>query len=242
MSLTGIYDVTYEGDICGSLHVSQEGIRTTFSLTANGCDGVTRLLCACGGKYVPIGIPAPDDNVLTLKRSFSKNALAEKGLSSIEGCILLPIGEETPKPPQEAADAAPAAPEPEEAAPHDEAFEVGQNIELEAAREPVEDAVSCEDTAEEDDTQNEGAFENEPLPGWRLEPAPWRLFSEEHFSDQCLGITGAMAYQDGDKTLLALPFSPSEPFPLISAFQLGRITRLGDREYVVFRLENGVPV
>lgn len=251
MSLIGVYDVTYNGKMCGSLTVAQEGIRTTFTLTADGCEGVMRLLCACGEKYIPIGIPAPDDNILTLKKTFSKNALEEKGLSSIDGCILLPIGEKIP-----VHDSGESAPEPDNGLPYENDTDMEQDTECneeksddilpyendtgiklnsessEQSEANIDTAVLYENTSESDIIKS--------VSGWTPEAEPWRLFSDGVLSEQCRGISGAMILQEDNAILLALPFSLSKPFPLISEFRMGTMARLNDREYVIFRIENGI--
>ena len=226
MSLTGIYDVTYDGKVCGSLQVTREGVRTVFLLNAGGFDGVFRLLCACGGKYVPIGIPAPEEDGQRLKKTFTRNALAEKGLVAIEGCILLPIGEPVPPP----ADNAGQSENTDTPAQDDR-----DTVIYETVQQVPENGINRQITPK-------AVSEDESGHGWQPEPEPWRFFENRQLAGQCRGITGAMVSHDNGETRLALPFSLSGPFPLISAFRLGAVSRLGDREYVIFRLKNGQPV
>lgn len=219
MSLIGIYDVTYDGNVCGSLNVNQDGIRTEFTLTARGIDGIVRLLCACGGKYVPIGILRPEGNIQSLKKAFSKNALLEKGLTAIDGCILLPVGEDLPSPVTKS-----SAAEPEETAASY------------SAESPILNPRKTENSFDEI------LFVRSPADGWLPEPEPWRHLKDLQLRKQCAGISGALVSSDGDATLLAMPFSKDAPFPLISAFRLGAVKKLDGKEYVVFRLEDGNPV
>ena len=44
---------------------------------------------------------------------------------------------------------------------------------------------------------------------------------------------------EGADTLLAFPWSPSEPFPMIPIFRLGAAASIGGRDFMVFRLRDG---
>ena len=55
-------------------------------------------------------------------------------------------------------------------------------------------------------------------------------------------IEGAMMRVEGEVTLLAVPMRIDAPFPLLSIFCFGEPTRMGDTDYLVFRLRDGVLV
>ncbi len=80
---TGEFPVLSGGQNVGSVSVSQNGLMTVFD---SGCDyespDVLRLAAVCDGRYVALGVMMPDKaGALRLKKSYSKNGLAEIGFS-----------------------------------------------------------------------------------------------------------------------------------------------------------------
>jgi hypothetical protein len=75
--------------------------------------------------------------------------------------------------------------------------------------------------------------------GWFHTDQPETLFSDPDFADICRGVSNALTKQAGELTLLAVPVSPDEPFPMMPVFCLGDSGRIGGREYIVFRIKNG---
>jgi hypothetical protein len=75
--------------------------------------------------------------------------------------------------------------------------------------------------------------------GWFHADQPETLFSDPDFADICRGVSNALTKQAGELTLLAVPVSPDEPFPMMPVFCLGDSGRIGGREYIVFRIKNG---
>ena len=83
--------------------------------------------------------------------------------------------------------------------------------------EPAEHDDSAWRSADEKDLQ----FEN-----------PWLTLS-------CRGRTDILACGSSAQLQLAVPIEPDAPFPLMPVFCFGQSVRIGDRNYVVFSLENG---
>ena len=53
-------------------------------------------------------------------------------------------------------------------------------------------------------------------------------------------LHGALTRTDGEVTLLAVPLRADEPFALLPIFCFGEPTRLDERDYLIFKLKNGV--
>jgi len=86
--MNGTYAVKYEGREVGTLRVYNEGLMTVFSAETLPLAGVWRLAVVSGGKTVPIGVLTPSQRGLSLKKSFTKNMLAELNISDIEAAQL----------------------------------------------------------------------------------------------------------------------------------------------------------
>lgn len=101
----GDFPVYAQGNIVGSVNVSQNGLMTVFDCT---CDyksrDVLRLAAVCGGDYVPLGVIMPlggkmpdgggqPSGALRLKKSFSRNALESLGYRDARSFHLIRQGE-----------------------------------------------------------------------------------------------------------------------------------------------------
>jgi hypothetical protein len=76
---------------------------------------------------------------------------------------------------------------------------------------------------------------------WQAEPDPGRHFTDDEIKNSLSGIDGALVSLADFSTLLALPYTPGSPFPLMSAFKFGRIAHIHGKSYIVFRIRGGQP-
>ncbi len=123
--------------------------------------------------------------------------------------------------------------------------------EVQAEAQPKTQAPSSADTEQakpqEIPEQAEAGTRAETVPpekpgaadGWFHADHPDTLFSDPDFADICRGVRDALTKQAGELTLLAVPVSPDEPFPMMPVFCLGDSGRIGGREYIVFKIKNG---
>ena len=74
---------------------------------------------------------------------------------------------------------------------------------------------------------------------WQPEYEPWNLFDDEELKNACYGLKGALCKQENEAILLAVPISPSEPFPMMPVFCFGSTEEICGRQYVVFIIKNG---
>lgn len=219
------YDVfTKDGRSAGTLSVERRGPRTVFEYSSDLDPGVSRLVLLTPAGPFSLGIPTPRAGGLYLSRTMSRLELGGLELTGDIRALLAPAEEELSKltypgdaePPETAA-------LPEAAAPP------------EAAALPEDSAPSqVPPTAESPEAGAERAPSR-----WQPEAEPGRHFSDPELAEEAAGITGAMVkYEDGT-VLLAFPWSPSQPFPMVSAFRQGAPAQIGDRRYIVFRLADG---
>ncbi len=213
------YDVfTKDGRSAGTLSVERRGPRTVFEYSSDLDPGVSRLVLLTPSGPFSLGIPTPRAGGLYLSRTMSRLELGGLELTGDVRALLAPAEEELSKL------AYPEAAKPPEAAA------------LPEAAAPPKAAAPAEipQTAE----APEAGAEREPS-RWQPEAEPGRHFSDPELAEEAAGITGAMVkYEDG-AVLLAFPWSPSQPFPMVSAFRQGAPAQIGDRRYIVFRLADG---
>ena len=74
---------------------------------------------------------------------------------------------------------------------------------------------------------------------WTQEHEPWLLFNDEELKNACSNISGALRKDTPDSTLLAVPISSSEPFPMMPIFCFGEAQFIDSKQYVVFTIKNG---
>lgn len=207
------YDVfTKDGRSAGTLSVERRGPRTVFEYSSDLDPGVSRLVLLTPSGPFSLGIPTPRAGGLYLSRTMSRLELGGLELTGDVRALLAPAEEELSELAYPGADAPPetAAP-PEDSAP-----------------------PQVPPTAETPETAAERAPSQ-----WQPEAEPGRHFSDPELAEEAAGITGAMVkYEDG-AVLLAFPWSPSQPFPMVSAFRQGAPAQIGDRRYIVFRLADG---
>jgi len=77
---------------------------------------------------------------------------------------------------------------------------------------------------------------------WRPAVQPAELFREPYLQAACRGLQGCLLFgAASDQTLLAVPFSPSAPFPLSALLSMGTWACLSGRQYILFRIADGLP-
>lgn len=236
------YEVfTKDGLPAGSLTVTEKGPRTVFTYTYDLDPGVSRLVLVTPRRALSLGIPVQHAGGLRLSKTMTRLAMGDFSLKGEWRAMLIPAGEElstlvlAPESgPAAQPDAEPAfspAPPPE-TAPRGPAPEP----ETPATPEPETPAAPEPETPEGEETGPE------TVDGWRPENDPARFFSDPVLAASAGRIRGALAKPDGEGMLLAFPWAPSAPFPMIEAFRLGTAVKIGEAEYIVFRIKDGRPV
>ena len=231
------YEVlTKDGLPAGSLTVAEKGPRTVFTYTSDRDPGVSRLALVSESGVLSLGIPVQQAGGLALSRTMTRLALGDFPLKGAWRAVLIPAGEPlsglfpavrpSPEPEGETAAFPEAAPETpaDDSAPETSIDD--REPELPHAPEPPE----------------RGAAGPETIDGWRPEGDPARYFADPVLAASAGRIYGALTKPDGEGTLLAFPWTPSAPFPMIEAFRLGSAVKIGEAEYIVFRIRDGRPV
>lgn len=105
-----------------------------------------------------------------------------------------------------------------------------------AAREDKPQSAAPEEEPGEDEAPGEAL----PLVGgWRPAPPLSRLIEDPELYEGRESIPGALVTEQDGFTLLAVPVSPEEPFPLMGIFCFGYPTQIGDKDYILFKLQDG---
>ncbi|UOO37387.1 hypothetical protein IZU99_09015 [Oscillospiraceae bacterium CM] len=259
-TLTGEFPVYMSGTEAGTVTVSQNGQTTVFdcACTQKSRD-ILRLAAVCEGKYIPLGVLVPEAGVLRLKKSYTRNGLAFIGYQDAQSYHLVKPAEvyaDAPALRQATADA--GTPRIAVSANTTEkADEAAADTRLAPTANSIDTTVSVPEaplhTTEHDDAFEEmpllkvhGDAEPESTPdspsavgGWRPIGEPARLFDDETISEACQGIEGALTTEQDGLTLLAVPVSPSAPFPMMSIFCFGEPFEIGSGEYLLFKIKNG---
>ncbi len=85
-SLSGTYNVMFEGESIGEAYVNDDGIRVKFDMQCKIVDEkIYRLYCIQGRAAAPIGIAVPERGRLRLKKTVSKKELTYRGITEIDG-------------------------------------------------------------------------------------------------------------------------------------------------------------
>lgn len=228
-SIIGKHDVTYSGQTLGTLSISAEGAYYIFDFAGEIPGGeVCRLVCRSENKYIPIGIPIPENGRLRLKKSFTRSTLIALGIACGESYSLLPldaplyveVSQKNEEPPS-----VPAADLSEEP--------------LMPALPLLSEAVLPQAEPEPDELQDDLSFFESSCADWHDEYEPWKLFSDEALCSACITLRGALRKTVDDCDYLAVPVSPSEPFPMMPVFCFGTSELINGRQYVVFTAKNG---
>lgn len=246
------FGVTCSGEDAGSVTVRKSGLVTVFEYTCPRTLELSRLVLLTPSGAVSVGIPAPRDDGMYLLRALSRAALGGVELDGELRFILTDIDADlsalsSPPEPAAADEEAPASSSEDSGEPEAEDFaepEAEDFAEQEA--EPASPELPASEPRANGTPPSIAAAAPPPpepaVDGWYIEPEPQRLFADETLRSAASGVEGVLSRSEGGDTLLAFPFSPSEPFPLIPAFRLGSAETIGGRSYMVFRVRDGQPL
>jgi hypothetical protein len=229
------FTVTRAGKAFGEIDIAQNGLMTDVSFSGGNPDGenIYRLAAVCGGKYISLGVPAPAENGLFgLKKSFSKNALRELGITELSAFELVLPGELGNPAEQNAPMSVVAAPPP---AVIPEAEKSAPAPEAEQSPKPAPEPQTTNGAADGGGRKPERRL----TPEWTPEPEPERFFADGGRAGLTDALHGALAREDGGVIYLAAPISEEEPFPMTPVFCFGTPETIGGKDYLVFRLKNG---
>lgn len=229
------YDVTTpDGRAAGELAVAPAGVKTAFTYKSDDLFPPARLILQFPDGDLSLGIPTPRDGGQALMKKLSPLELGTREPATAARALLVPLGEAVPplEPPAPAEPEPVPVPEPEpepEPVPEPEP-EPGPQPEPEPEPEPVP----------EPEPIPEPAPVPEPVPAsWAPEPDPARHFTDPDLVACARQVTGALVKPDGGDILLAFPFSPSMPFPMLPAFRFGAAQDIDGKSYLVFRVREG---
>ncbi len=206
------FDVTTPGGRpAGELTVAPAGVKTAFTYKSDELLPPARLILRFPDGDLSLGIPTPRDGGQALTKKLSPLELGPREPAAAVSALLVPLGEAVPPL------APPEPPEPVQPEP-------------EPAPAPVPEPVP------------EPVPDPEPAPApaaWTPEPDPARYFADPDLIACAREVTGALMMPDGENVLLAFPFSPSMPFPMLPAFRFGAAQDIEGRSYLVFRVREG---
>lgn len=264
---TGDFPVRLDGAVVGRVTITQDGLLIVFSCT---CDyrprDILRLAAVCRGKYVPLGVMAPEAGLLRTKKSFTRNALLNAGYEDPESFHLI-------RP--EDVYREPGADEPELSEPADRPaayndFPDPETYDFDYSDGNSEPAANAQDTSSEPDEtgyeQETDPYSHGPVPearipdtapadpqisaeptgtapetvdGWLPLPNPGILFEDESIQEACQDIKNALITERDGYLLLAVPVLATEPFPLMPVFCFGSSGQAGGQDCIIFKIKNG---
>ena len=209
---------TPEGAAAGTLTVTVNGPRTTFSYESREITPPSRLVLVGAEGYVSLGVPVPEGEGMRLHRTVTRMALGGLDPTGDVSPILAELDRDPagliPAPPPPAPE---KAPEPADSAP--------------------DETPPPESEGEPDETpppESEGEPEPELPESPRDAPEPEAYFTDPLLRDACRDIPGVLARRDGADVRLAFPYDPARPFPMMPIFRRGALTEIGGRQYIVF--------
>ncbi len=229
-------DLTYDvstpgGGSAGTLTASLSGPRAAFRYECPVRTPPSRLALVCPEGAVSLGVPMPGAGGMYLKRTLSLSSLLPVRLEGDLQALLVPpetdLASLTPDPPEKPEPENRPENEPEQCTPQDE---------------PNPGDERPEDECPEDERPEETCAA-EPEPGsapearegvWQPEADPSGYFDSPELRDACRGMGGVLSRRVGGRTLLAFPYSPSEPFPMMPIFREGTLASIGGRDYILF--------
>ncbi len=261
------YDVfTKDGKPAGRLTVTRKGPRTVFEFQSDTDPGVSRLVLISGAAPHSLGIPAQRAGGLYLQKTMTKLDLDGMEIGDGLTALLIPADEDfsaltgvkapevvpssapetadtSPENREESREADPSAPEEntsEACAPEENTSEACVPEESVAnAAQPDLDAP-----ASEPEEKPESAARGREDAGdvWRSEPEPWKYFTDDALRQSASRCSGALVRDTEDGVILAFPWTPASPFPMLEIFKLCSSINIDGAEYIAYRLKNGEPV
>lgn len=228
---------TSEGAPAGAISVAARGPRTVFDYAGPVTKEVRRLVLTSPGAALSLGIPVPEGGALRLHRAMTRLELggfqpegAGAVLADLDADLAALAAAPEPEPESEPAPAPEPAPEPEPA-PVPESVPVSEPI-----PEPIPEPVP------EPKQETVPRLTPAPAEGWYLEPDPGRHILDAELKRAAETAGEAWVRFEGADTLLAFPWAPSEPFPMIPIFRLGTAASMAGRDFMVFRLRDGAAI
>ena len=88
------------------------------------------------------------------------------------------------------------------------------------------------------------AFTQEPMPSpdWCWTECPGKLMGDRLLEQAMSGVRRGLLKRDEEGFLLAFPYSPRSPFPVLPLFCLGGLEQIGEKWYLLLRFSHrGVP-
>lgn len=75
--------------------------------------------------------------------------------------------------------------------------------------------------------------------GWMNITNPGSLFYDPSIQEYCQDVSNALISEQEGHVLLAIPVSPTEPFPLMPVFCFGSSGIIGGLDYIIFKIRDG---
>jgi len=256
-NLMGTHAVHRDGGNIGTLTITHSLNKVVFDFSGN-CEagGVLRLAGVSSNAYVNIGVvmPSPETEGLSLKKSFSKSELSRLRIEPERGFYLILSGENyaggepMPMPEPETLAAPEEAEPPEPSAEEEPEYEITPEAEEdvpEAIDEPIPESpeeATKEESPEQEAPEEESAEQepSQPSSGWVPVEDPSVIFTDADIADACRNSKGALMMEVDGFTILAIPMTPGEPFPMMPVFCFGESDKIDGREYIIFKVKNGI--
>lgn len=242
------YDVfTKDGKPAGRLTVTRKGPRTVFEFQSDTDPGVSRLVLISGAAPHSLGIPAQRAGGLYLQKTMTKLDLDGMEIGDGLTALLIPADEDFSaltgvKAPEVVPSSAPET----DAAQPAEAETAIPAMEAPVPEESVANAAQpdLDAPASEPEEKPESAARGREDAGdvWRSEPEPWKYFTDDALRQSASRCSGALVRDTEDGVILAFPWTPASPFPMLEIFKLCSSINIDGAEYIAYRLKNGEPV
>lgn len=257
---------TSEGTPAGTISVTAKGSRTVFDYAGPVMKEVRRLALLSSGTALSLGIPVPKEGELRLHRAMSRLELGDFRWEEARGVLTDPEAElsaliappepdpkaePVPEPETPPEEKTPPEPAPEPETPPEEETPPEPDPDPEPVPEP-EPEPEPEPVLEPEPPKPEPEPEPEPAPvprltpapeeGWFIEPDPGRHILDPELKTAAERAGEAWVGFEGADTLLAFPWTPSEPFPMLPIFRLGAASTMAGRNFIVFRLRDGAAI
>lgn len=235
---------TSDGAPAGAVSVTARGPRTVFDYSGPLAEGVRRLSLLSHGAALSLGIPVPEGGALRLHRTMTRLELGgfePEGAGAVltepdaDLSALAVFQEETPPEPI-------SEPEPETPPEPEPIPEPISEPEPEPMPEPIPEPEPEPIPETEPEPAPMPRLTPAPEEGWYLEPDPGRHILDPELKKAADTAGDAWVRFEGADTLLAFPWSPSEPFPMIPIFRLGAAFSMAGRDFMVFRLRDGAAI
>lgn len=230
---------------------------------------ILRLAALCDGSYIPLGVLAPEAGLLHLKKSYTKNALALLGYDDSRyqedvSFYLIRSGEvysantiiastaQIDSACETLSDLTTPGIESEQIVyndfpePTDYYFETKAEDDVDYSEpinktlEPVMQLFDAEPTITQAEQNTSYSAETPTASdGWKPIPNPGILFKDFGVQEACVDIPNAHIKEHEDCMLLAVPVTPTEPFPMMPVFCFGSSGKVDEQDCIVFKIRNG---